>query len=89
MLAVGMKLAAVFKVGKAWLVSKRQAGMIPDKEAVSAYLFYELSKISVPSVNGKEVIGMAEREHFAQAMAGLLLNYLDAESEESQHVSVP
>ena len=51
MLAVGLKLAGVFKIGKSWLITKRQEGAIPDKDAVSAYLFYELSKISVPGVN--------------------------------------
>ena len=90
MVSIGLKLAGVFKIGKAWLVTKRQEGAIPDKDAVSAYLFYELSKISVPGVNGKEVVGVEERQHFSQAMAGLLLNYLDAEAvEENQHVSIP
>jgi hypothetical protein len=90
MLAVGLKLASVFKIGKSWLLSKRREGAIPDKETVSAYLFYELSKISIPTVNGKDVVGTEEREAFSNAMAGLLLNYLDAEdtTEETPHVSI-
>jgi hypothetical protein len=87
MLAVGLKLASVFKIGKSWLLSKRREGAIPDKETVSAY---ELSKISIPTVNGKDVVGTEEREAFSNAMAGLLLNYLDAEdtTEETPHVSI-
>jgi hypothetical protein len=88
MLAVGMKLAGVFKIGKSWLIEKRKEGAIPDKDAVAAYLFYELSKISVPGVNGKEVVGTEEREHFSKAMAGLLLNYLDAEAKEQGEIHV-
>jgi hypothetical protein len=88
LLPVGMRLGSVFNVGKNWVLEKHKLGFTPDKDALKAVLLMELIQIKIPKVNSKSVFGPEELEHFAAALAGLVLNYLDAESQEKEHAAL-
>lgn len=89
LLPIAMRLGSVFNVGKAWVVNKHRQGLTPDKDALQVVLLMELMQIKIPKVNGKDVFGPDELNNFAAALAGLVLNYLDAEAEKPEIIDAP
>lgn len=84
LLPIAMRLGSVFTVGKNWVVDKHRQGLTPDKDSLQIVLLMELSQIRIPQVNGKDVFGHEELNNLAAALAGVVLNYLDAEAEKPE-----
>ena len=80
LLPIGLRLGNVFTFAKDWVVEKHRQGLTPSRGELQVVVLYELQQITLPDINGRAVMGTEELSHFSAALAGLVMNYLDAQA---------
>lgn len=65
--------------GRKQLATWHSAGVTPDKVELSAYLQLALADYQ-PEVKGCAILTPEDREHLTLALAGILINVMDAET---------
>jgi len=85
LLPIGLRLGTVFTFAKDWVVEKHRQGLTPSRGELQVVVLHELMQITLPTVNGKEVMGTEELSHFSAALAGVVMNYLDAQATQGEH----
>ncbi len=69
--------------GRKQLSTWHSAGVTPDKAELSAYLQIAMADYQ-PEINGSAILTSEDREHLTMALAGILINVMDAEAKEKE-----